>query len=282
MRHVLLCLLLSTVAACSSDFDPASRVTKLRLLAVTADQPYAHAGETVTLDALAFDPNGRPITWGWATCTNPTQANVIGCLASLDPGSFVLGDPRHTITVPSNVRVGVGAMIGVVSVACPGTLTMTPGPIPFRCSDGTRDLATHEFEIGMKRVLLRATDRNENPRIDRITFDGTDWPEDRIPEVGTCAEEKVDDCPDPHRIEIRASRAETGVDELGTAFTEQLILQYYATEGTFDHEVRTIERPETRWIARPRAAGTTIEVFLVARDDRGGSVWARRKIRVKS
>ncbi|MBI2395580.1 MAG: hypothetical protein HYV09_38800 [Deltaproteobacteria bacterium] len=280
-RDALFGLFLSTVVGCGSQFDPPSRVTKLRLLAVTADQPWAHAGETVTLQALAHDPAGRAIRWGWATCTNPAAATVMGCLASLDPGSFVLGTSSHTIAVPPSVRVGRGAMIGVVTIACPGTLAQVPGQVPFRCNDGARDLATNEFEIGMKRVLLRATDRNENPRIDRVTFDGADWPEDRVPEVGTCAEEKVDDCPDAHAIEVRASRVESGVDELGTPYTEQLVIQYYATEGTFDVEVRTVELPETRWIARPHTAGTTIEVFLVARDDRGGSIWARRRVRVR-
>lgn len=281
MRRVLCGLVLSTIAGCGSPFDPPSRITRLRLLAVTADLPYAHAGETVTLQALAHDPAGRAIGWGWATCTNPPSATVMGCLAALDPGSFTIGASSHSITVPATARVGRGAMLGVVAVACPGALALVPGQIPFRCHDGARALATNEFDIGMKRVLVRARDRNENPRIDRVTFDGADWPEDLVPEVGTCAEEEVDDCPDAHAIEVRASRVEAGVDELGTRFTEQLVIQYYATEGTFDPEVRTWELPGTRWIARPRAAGTTIEVFVVARDDRGGSVWARRRVRVR-
>jgi len=281
MHKVLVGLFLSTLAACGSDFDPPSRVTKLRLLAVSADRPYARAGESIALASLAHDPLGRTISWGWATCTSPPAATVMGCLAQLDPGSFVLGTESHTVTVPPSTRMGAGAMLGVIVIACPGTLTQVPGGVPFRCNDGTRDLATNEFEIGMKRVLLRAADRNENPRIDRVTFDGTDWPADRIPEVGTCAEEKPADCADAHRIEVRASRAESGVDELGTPFTEQLIVQYYATEGTFGSDVRTADSPETEWIARPRATGTTIEVFLVARDDRGGSSWVTRRVRVR-
>jgi hypothetical protein len=45
-------------AACSTDFDPSSRVAGLRVLAVRADQPYAPPGATVQLTALAVDPGG--------------------------------------------------------------------------------------------------------------------------------------------------------------------------------------------------------------------------------
>lgn len=279
IRPVVLGLLVSSLAACGSDFDPPSRISKLRLLAVTADQPYAHAGETVSLNAVAIDPFGRALQYGWATCTNPAAGTVSGCLAQLDPGSFALGTPSKSVSIPSGVRVGTGAMLGVVIVVCPGTLTQTPGG--FRCNDGTRDLATTEFEIGMKRILLRKTDRNENPRIDRLTFDGTDWPEDRVPEVGTCAESKPEDCPDPHRLSVYASRSESGVDELGSAYGEQLVLQFYATEGTFEADQRALELPDNKWIARPSAAGTTIDMFFVARDDRGGSTLVKRRVRVR-
>ena len=39
-----------SLAACTSDFDPGSRVTSLRVLAVRADLPLAHPGEEVQLD----------------------------------------------------------------------------------------------------------------------------------------------------------------------------------------------------------------------------------------
>jgi 16S rRNA G966 N2-methylase RsmD len=42
-----------TAVACSNGLDPASRVNTLRVLAVHADLPYAHPGESVALDALA-------------------------------------------------------------------------------------------------------------------------------------------------------------------------------------------------------------------------------------
>lgn len=281
MRNLSCALCLLALASCGSEFEPSSRISKLRLLAVAADRPYARPGEAVALEALAHDPLGRALTFGWATCTAPSAGTVMGCLASLDAGSFKLGTTTHTVTIDPSARSGPGGMVGVITVVCPGALTQIAGPIPFRCRDGARDLAIDEFEIGMKRLVVRTADRNANPRVDAVLFDGRDWPESLVPEVGTCAEEKVEDCPSPHRIELRTSGAEAGVDELGVPFSEQLIVQYYATEGTFEKETRTGNAPESRWIARSRAAGTTLEVFLVARDDRGGSTWARRRVKVR-
>lgn len=269
--------------ACSNDFEPASRLTKLRLLGVSADKPYAHAGDTVKLQALAYDPAGRSIQWGWATCTNPAAATVMGCAASMDEGSFTLGGTEHSVALPSTSKVGLGAMVGVLVVACPGQLSVAPaGEVPFRCNDGKRDLDLSEYELGMKRLLLRSSDRNENPQVDEVVFDGAPWPETLVPEVSACQSDKVEDCPHPHKIGVAASRSESGKDELGTGFAEQLIVQYYASEGSFEWELRTADKPETRWIARPESAGKLIEMFFVARDDRGGISWTRRQIRVRA
>ncbi len=59
-----LALLASVFAGCSAEFDPSSRVTGLRVLAVRADNPYAPPGSTVNLTALAVDPAARELDWG--------------------------------------------------------------------------------------------------------------------------------------------------------------------------------------------------------------------------
>src|SRR3954453_1703213 len=74
----------SGLAACGADFDPGSRVTSFRVLAVQADLPFARPGETVTLSSLSYDPEGRTVNWAWATCVNPAASTVEGCLAKID------------------------------------------------------------------------------------------------------------------------------------------------------------------------------------------------------
>ncbi len=283
MIRLLSLTLLAAVAGCSDPFDPAYRVNKTRLLAVSADLPYAHPGETVSLRALVSDPAGRPLTFGWATCVNPAAATVTGCLQTVDRGSAVIegGRTEHSIVIPGTIAVTTGSLVGVVVVACPGTLTLGDS---FVCSAGGRSLRLDEFEVGMKRIVVRTRDRNENPTAAAITFDGTEWPETRVPEIDACDPgDTFDDCPSAtrHRIAVTPSAMEGGVDELGVSFSEQVLVQYYATEGTFDSPVRTAESPATEWVARRRAAGTTVEVFIVVRDDRGGASFTTRRVHVR-
>ncbi|HVU05699.1 MAG TPA: hypothetical protein VHE30_28315 [Polyangiaceae bacterium] len=299
--------LVPLLVACNGDFDPASRVTDLRVLAVQADQPYAHPGETVNLSALAFDPAMRPITWGWAYCENPKDSSALGCLEALRERKAMGEDVRFTtgtdlsrfsLTVPDNALDGVvpgRSLLGVVAVACPGALDpevqadVSDGdPLPVVCRDSAGNrLGSFDFVVGMKRVFVRNADRNENPPISGVTWDGADWPETLVPQVDACDKETnvVDDCASRFRHAIRVNAAanavESGISETGEPFTEQVVVQYYATEGTYADDVRVWDRPETKWVARPSARGKDVTLWFVLRDDRGGVSWATRHVAVK-
>jgi hypothetical protein len=302
-------LLALLVTACGNDFDPSSRVNTLRVLAVQADLPYAHPGETVSLVALAHAPDGRALDWGWAACDDPTDTSVLGCVEGLreraargdDVRLTTADDLDHfTLTVPDDALTRSPAPLpgralqGVVAVACPGTLqeqldvaTTAKDPLPFVCRDdrGHR-LSTFDYIVGMKRVFVRTKDRNANPEIARITWDGDDWPETLVPTVSACDKQTntTDDCPASlrHRIRVEASpdSAEGGTDETGESFEEQLVVQYYAEDGTFSDDVRVASSPETEWVATPAARGKTLRFWLVLRDDRGGVTWAERQVQV--
>jgi hypothetical protein len=295
--------------ACGNDFDPSSRVNTLRVLAVQADLPYAHPGETVSLTTLSHDPEGRALTWGWATCDNPQDSSVLGCMEALRERAASGDDVRLTIgealdhfaiDVPEDALTRAPkplpgrALEGVVAVACPGTLddridteTTAADPLPFVCRDdhGAR-LSTFDFVAGMKRVFVRAKDRNENPEIARVTWDGKDWPDALVPTVSACGKQtnNVDDCDGKlrHRVKVEATpgSVESGTDETGEAFHEQLVVQYYAEDGTFSDDVRVADSPETEWVATPHARGNTVHFWLVLRDDRGGVTWAERQVQV--
>ena len=77
---------------------------------------------------------------------------------------------------------------------------------------------------------MRETERNQNPAITGVTFDGANWPADEVKNVGFC---NADDflygpCPadEKHQSAAVASPAsfESGKDELGRDFTEQLVI----------------------------------------------------------
>jgi hypothetical protein len=291
-----------SLSACSSTVDPGSRVTTERVLAVEADKPYARPGDTVKLDALAFDPAGRSTTYAWTYCVNPEQSTATGCLAALaqskSPPPFVLSpDPTFTLTVPSDALSSLpqggraSASIGVLIVACPGALTVGPGTLtpsyglPYTCTSDGRALDTHEAILGVKRIFVREKDTNANPSIAQVTWDGAAWPASEIKDVSGCAEHTntYEECigEEHHVAAIAADGAsESGVDENGTSFQEQLVVEYYATEGIFEHEVMTQRDPTTGWKARDVSRGKTVTMWLVLRDNRGGVSWATRQIRV--
>jgi len=290
---------------CEEPLEPGAKVDSIRVLAEQVDQPFARPGETVHLSSLSHDPEGRPITWAWASCVNPAASDLLGCLGTIaqspDPDAAVFGFgvdldevdleiPTDAITsLPAPARPA--AAVGVVSAACPGDLSFGEGPggLPFRCQEPStgRDLELDEFIIGFKRITVRDTDRNQNPVITGISFDGADWPADEIKEVGFCDSTKFvfDDCPEAERhdlnVQLAADSFERGRDEHGNAFEEQLVVQYYATEGIFENEVKTGEKSENAWVARKAASGQLLKLWFVARDNRGGVTWAERQVQVR-
>lgn len=292
------------LAGCGSDFDPSSRVVGTRVLAVRADQPYARPGETVNLEALAFDTKGRTLTWAWTTCLNPASATAVACFqriaedtAAGRPPALVLGasQTKYATTVPTDALSRLpaeargAAYLGVLIVTCPGTLDFgkKTGDLPFACIEAGRALALEEFEVGVKRIFLREKDRNANPIITSVTFDGAPWPETEIKRVGACSsatENRYDRCDgDKHTVaaQIDPKSLESGVDELGQPFQEDLVVQHYATEGLFEYDARIGTNTATGWVARASAKGTTVNLWFVARDNRGGMSWVVRQAKVE-
>jgi hypothetical protein len=306
-------LALASLAGCGADFDPGSYVSSLRVLSVQADNPFAAPGETVHVEATAYDPAGRTIEWAWIACENPASSTIEGCLTEIAERAVSTGElpllqsgpdaSSVDYTVPANALDGIvpqalpNALSGLFSIACPGTLTVDLSAIdagssdsllPFVCTDANGvELGLHDAIAGVKRVFVRQTDRNANPVIADITFDGEPWAEADVKEVDACDTDDFtfDDCKGPGRHRIAANVTpesfEAGVDEFGRDFSESLVVQHYATEGIFEYEVRVAQLPETRWVARQSASGQELRLWFVARDDRGGVSLAERRVRVR-
>ena len=287
--------IISSAAGCNGDFDPGSRVTDLRVLAVRADAPYAAPGQTVHLDALAVDPAERAITWGWGLCVNPASSTAPACLAALGGSTVLIGKDMASFdfALPSDVITrlpaegAARASVGAVVAACPGELTLQSGAVPLRCVDASgRTLGTDEYVIGVKRVFARETDRNENPVVTGVTWDGAEWLAADVKEVVACGEtgNDFDACSssEQHTIAVAlpAASVESGVDSFGAPFEEQVVVQYYATEGIFEHDVRLASDTTNRWTARSQSASRTVTMWFVLRDDRGGVTWETRTVHV--
>ncbi len=304
-RILQLLTALPLLFACGEELEPGSKVDSFRVLAEQVDLPFARPGEQVHMSSLSFDPAARPVTWAWLTCLNPNSTSLQGCLDAISAngnteaslvGSGV-GVDQIDIAIPSDAisrlpaEGRAAASLGVISVACPGELSFAAGPagLPFLCEEpgSGRELALHEFSVGLKRVSLRETDRNQIPAASGVTFDGADWPADEVKEVGSCDRDDFDytQCPDTDKhqlsVVLPAGIAETGRDEHGRDFEEQVVVQYYATEGIFEYDTKIAEQPYTGWVARRSASGQTLRLWFVVRDDRGGVSWTERQVHVR-
>lgn len=113
LRLLVLFVLLGAcaVAACMGTFDPASKVTGVRLFAVRADKPYAKPGELVRLEALVGDARqdkARPVRVYWipVICLNPRDDLYYLCFG----GGAGDGGPNDTLRlVPVGPLANIGA-----------------------------------------------------------------------------------------------------------------------------------------------------------------------------
>lgn len=298
---------LSSMLGCAADFDPGSRVNSFRVLAQEMDAPFAKPGETVKVESLSYDPQGRSVTWAWGACVNPAASTVQSCLDKIAADSLATGNSQilsqgpgltsFTYTVPADAldslpeTARASALVGILSIACPGDLTFAQGSneLPFACkeSGSGRVMALEEFVVGLKRVQVRSTDRNQNPQIEQILFDGQNWPESEVKTVVACDTDKndYDACAADTKHELgarpTAASVESGQTQFGVDFSEQVIVEYYATEGIFENEVKVAAEPETGWAARKAASGKDLTLWMVVHDDRGGATWAERHVHVQ-
>ena len=264
---------------CSDDFDPSSRVVNLRVLAVQADHPSAAPGQEVHLTALYYDPEQRPLSWAWGPCASTASSSAIACAQDIDLANMTIGAaPTFTFTVPAVADDDAAQAVGVAVVACPGTIVAgeTAG-IPLRCLDAEgKPLDINSFEVGMKRVFVRTRDENHNPAIEMVLWDGERWPEGEEREARCESDGKK--CK-KHKLEVRAPDAEehtTDVD--GHPITEQAIVQFYGTGGTYEDDVRTLDEPDTTWRPRSEDRDQVLTLWFVVRDDRGGVTWTERRV----
>lgn len=275
-------LIATSLPACSDDLDPSSWVNELRLLAVQADSPFALPGQRVKLDALAFDPEGRALSWAWGTCVDAASTVATDCLHTLSFESLTIAPDQtsHSLLVPATDA----PYVGVAVVVCPGTIGAgTTAGIPVTCTDTSgRKLSISEFEVGVKRIAVRDPSLNKNPAISEVTWEGAPWPEGEL-KTSVCKTVKDGVCDEfvEHKLSLLAPDAsELSVDRDDEPVKESVVLQFYATGGAFEDDVRLFDTGNNTWHARREDAGKLVTFWFVVRDDRGGVSWTSRELRV--
>jgi hypothetical protein len=219
-------LALGLSLGCGVEFDPASELSGLRVLAVKKSSPYARPGEQVDLTLLWHDAEpGRPppqIAWV-ALCENPPADLFEACFTQVpaltpealaarvsvpDPGAAVANDRFSFVTssdlissrpAPPDPNTTPYGLSYVFFAVCAGQLEVLSdgSQVPFVCYDeldgvagfsaGDQRRDSRDFVIGYTAIFAYAEYRNANPRFTGIEFNGvTFWP-DAPPELAATA-----------------------------------------------------------------------------------------------
>jgi hypothetical protein len=193
-------VLLTLLLACASDEPPANQVTGIRILATSADKPFAKPGESVTLSVLAVDGRATrtaPMRTFYlpTLCVNPLRDEVEKCFtniaaqypartnlnAQLTEGAsatFTLPDSVIAAHTPARGGLPYGIAFGFV-IACAGhverleTTNGFAGAPPLGCfNDQGQLLGKDDYVFAHARMLAYAELRNANPVLDAVTVDG--------------------------------------------------------------------------------------------------------------
>jgi hypothetical protein len=270
MKGWLVVVWVALACGCQNSFDPQSYVTGLRLVAVKAEPPEAAPGDSVAFTTIAVDTAGGPIAIDWAACTRPPppgQAAVNpDCLTS-DTAAFLLpmgSGTALTAAVPAYTRDQLAAA------------DATGGQyLPVR--QRVRGASDHLDGL----YLLRAPGtgpRNRNPQIVGVNANA----------VATSEQQPIA-VPLGGQVTLRALLSPDSAESYAVALlgftrttTEVPRVSWYATAGSFSEDRTGLDKPDTVWRADTHvpAGGGMVDLWVVVREERGGTDFVHRTINV--
>jgi hypothetical protein len=276
--------LLATLA-CGPDFDPASVVNRLRVLAIRSEPAAVAPGEDVTLEPLVADPfgDGRTLEYEWAPCAS-IAGEKLTVLAPEDCADaedlLVLStDATLTYTLPeeaAKLKSFVDLISGSGTLLLPVRLIVRPAP--------TNDdkAKTTEIERAIAQVaIVFEGEPNQNPSLEGLTVDGLVSLEDDA--VLLSAQDVI----------VRADWSAESVESYqvvaqGTKKTidqeEVMDVAWFSSVGSFDpdhssegHDFVNFRLEEDK----PPPANAAGLLWAVLTDGRGGVDWLQRPVVIK-
>jgi hypothetical protein len=265
--------LAAALAGCQSFPDPpVTFVAGLRVLGIRADPPEVSAGASTTIDALAVDTDGATPAAAWSACLQPPlpgQAVNPDCVDTasapyLQPigsglsitatmpqvGDGMLGEPDATggvyLPLVAEVTVPASSVTGVYRLRRAGTAPPNTNPV----------IATiYLLDAGGAMTALDAASPTPVVRGAALSLGVTFAP--------------------------GSAEAYTAADGRSTA--ETLTTSWFCTAGNFNLEKTSDTQPQTVLTLDQRlpAAGTSIDLWAVARDERGGTDFTHRVLQLQ-
>jgi len=300
----LLCaMLLGTVlGACHEDFAPYNRLTSPRVLAIASDPAAPATGETTTLSAVLYLPEGVTVSsyeWSWCPFAG-SPSDGYPCLiteddlaeygggAALDIPPFDLGS-EATATLENTIPP---QLLEAICAGAPGQ------PPPVDCFAGFPAQVKLVMRAGdaeitaIRRLRLRfdeAQEANALPVIGGIdaVLSGGDQPLDDTASVSL---PRGSNTVLHARVSTDSAEQYTDLDDDGNPVTEveRLTLSWFVESGDTDHErtsfidgiVSIDDAIENEWKpALPEDyPGDTSRIIVVLRDNRDGVAYTEATV----
>ncbi len=255
---------------CQSFPDPpVSFVTGLRVLGIEAEPPQVAPGESTTVTALAVDTSGEMPTASWSVCLLPPlpgQTVNPACADGSSPSELQPVGDGLTIpfVMPQVTAAQLGAPDATGGVYLPLVATIRAG--------GQALTAIYRVRLG------DAAPANTNPTIAGLfSVDATG---------AMAALDETSPTPVPSggavtlTVTFAPDSAQTYTAADGTARTETLTTSWFCTAGDLSFEKTSATQPQTvlHLDQRLPPAGAQIDLYAVARDERGGTDFAHRTL----
>jgi hypothetical protein len=246
-----------------------SYVAGLRALGIKAEPPEVPQGATSNLTMLVVDTTGGAIAASWSECLlAPLPGDAVNSdCAEQDAGSFLQ---------PIGDGLTIAATMPQVTASSLGQPDVTGGvylPLVARVT-GTGDVLTAMYRLR----LQQTAPANANPTIASVVgrdASGVSAPLDEASPPTVSSGDSF-----TLSVTFAPGSAETYTAVDGTTKTETLTTSWFATAGTLSYEKTSDAQPETvlHLDKRLPAGAATIDVWAVARDERGGTDYTHRTL----
>jgi hypothetical protein len=283
-------LLASLLSGCGPDFDPASLLTTLRVVAIKTEPPEVSSlsDTVVSASSLVYIPataTTQPFDYTWKFCAFPTNSQVsFACLIPNCETEIASGPDQTSLTWSGAAAVN----------ACLATYYQLSRDINFPAGFKIIDETTEYIDTFLKLSLSRANEPlfeavkrirfnlktsspsafNRNPSLTNLSINGTIIAEGQTARYAASA-----------RLTIEISLADDSLqsyrDSDGNQVSEEPFFSWFSDAGEWELD-RSYGNGRTNWLNLP-ADNTLpeITIIVVARDGRGGVDWIRRTIGIK-
>lgn len=268
MSRGLIVAAVAALAGCQSFPDPpVSFVAGLRVLGVKADPPEAAPGGSATISALAVDTAGAAPDATWNACFT---APMVGEAVNPDCVQPAAGATLQ----PIGQGLSITATMPQVSADSLGAPDVTGGVYVPLIGD-VRDPAGAVAAVYRWR-LAGSTPANTNPvlaTVYRRDASGQTVALDPATPTPVAAGDAIS-----LGATFAAGSAQDYTRADGAAVTEILTTSWFCTAGALSFEKTSALQPETvlHLDQRLPPAGSSIDLWAVARDERGGTDFAHR------